>query len=135
MENIDFQKFKNEVEKLKKEKKITKKMISVALGYKSQNAFSNVLQGITKLTPEIVRKFCKIYHIDINDIIIENEDLIIEQTMADINTIKSRLSNIENQIDIIHKTNSMMKQLYISGVELTDSQLKNIKTLRALIGN
>lgn len=137
MKNIDLQKFKDAVELLKKEKKITKTEIAASLGYKL-NSFSNILQGITKLSPELIREFCKKYKWDIkefiNDETDKNYNSLDNPTMFDIGTVRNRISSIEQQMDVLYKTNKMMKQLYLSGIELSDSQYNNMKTLRELIG-
>ncbi|MEJ8597105.1 helix-turn-helix transcriptional regulator [Riemerella anatipestifer] len=130
-----FQKFKDEVEKLKKEKKMKKNDIAQALGYEKYQTFSNILQGITKLSLEDLLNFCDIFGYDVSYFMNNSDETEKHIEMMNINTIKTRMKNIEQQIDVISKTNDMMKQLYISGITLAESQITNMKNLRALIGH
>ncbi|MBT0551950.1 helix-turn-helix domain-containing protein [Riemerella anatipestifer] len=130
-----FQKFKDEVEKLKKEKKMKKNDIAQALGYEKYQTFSNILQGITKLSLEDLLNFCDIFGYDISYFMNNSNEKEKHIEMMNINTIKTRMKNIEQQIDVVSKTNDMMKQLYISGITLAESQISNLRNLRALIGH
>ncbi|MDD1553127.1 helix-turn-helix transcriptional regulator [Riemerella anatipestifer] len=130
-----FQKFKDEVEKLKKEKKMKKNDIAQALGYEKYQTFSNILQGITKLSLEDLLNFCDIFGYDISYFMNNSNETEKHIEMMNINTIKTRMKNIEQQIDVVSKTNDMMKQLYISGITLAESQISNLRNLRALIGH
>ncbi|AZZ57899.1 helix-turn-helix domain-containing protein [Riemerella anatipestifer] len=130
-----FQKFKDEVEKLKKEKKMKKSDIAQALGYEKYQTFSNILQGITKLSLEDLLNFCDIFGYDISYFMNNSNEKEKHIEMMNINTIKTRMKNIEQQIDVVSKTNDMMKQLYISGITLAESQISNLRNLRALIGH
>lgn len=133
MGNTVLQRFNEAVTRLKKEKKILKKDIAVSLGYKL-SAFSNVLQGRTKLPLELIMKFCTTYDINIDEIIPKQEYPVGITHIYTVDSIKDRMESIEKQLEVIDKTNNMMKQLYLSGIELAESQVNNMRNLKVLIG-
>ncbi len=140
MELLVGEKFKNAVQKVLKERKIKKKDIGFSIGYNTPAAFSNVLNGNRKIKMENLIKFCDLYGFELSDFLPEIQatpsnkpSLISEQnTVYGSDTMKGRI--LQNQFLVMEKTNNMMKQLYLSGVELSDSQNINMKNLKNLIG-
>ena len=137
---ISLQKFKEAVELLKKKRIANKSDVSVALGYNNQNAFTELLGGRSKLNLDILSRFCEVYNFKIQDFIEEDEEVKAPTVVAEsgieypIDTIKTRISEIESQFDVIIKGQDSLSQMLLSGVAFMDSQTANIKLLKKLVG-
>lgn len=137
---LSLNKFKEAVEQLRKEKIAQKGDVAAALGFNHRNKLTEILAGRQNLTLEHIVEFCKIYNFDQNDFIYyenDNPDNYLIKEIAEpyqIDTIKSRISIIENQFDTILKGQESLRKIFISGADFMNVQTENIITLKKLVG-
>lgn len=137
---ISLKKFTEAVDQLKKNKIALKSDIADVMGYNRVNSLTEILGNRQKLNLEVLTKFCTHYGFNVLDFIEEEDEFtenhVVKEVFPEyqIDTIRSRVNEIEAQFDTIIKGQESLKQMMISGVDFMNTQTQNIKMLRKLVG-
>ncbi len=137
---VNSNKFREFLKLFSKSEGISYTEIADKMGMRLNN-FSNKINS-KNVKAEIVLEFGKLYDqdvseffiYDVNDEITQKNEVSEMIPFYEIDTIKSRISEIENQFDTILKSQTLTKNVLHSAIEFLNVQTSNVVILKKLIG-
>lgn len=129
--------FVKSVQELKESRNISIASIQRAIGYKSPQAISQVMQQKTMVGEKYLDKYCEVYGFNKNYFLpymYENDDAPAMVSESRPKYENSNASRILERFESLEKTNEMFFRMMETGLQLTKNNALNFKDLRELIG-